>query len=227
MIKKFLLSIILLFIILIVCVTMANAQQASDTVIVELAKTSRVIFTIKDRNDLEILKHYDFQQLFQDVLLKLEKNDTTSLAKRDSTETNQVVAADDSDDDENNDNDWRDRRNDDDDDDNDVNYNWKDHIHGNRWGRTWQSFNFDLGTNNYLADGSFPDNDNALYSVRPWGSWYLAASSIQRTRLGSKLFIEWGVGLSWYNFKFQKDNIQIVKDNTGIQFVEDTTRCKF
>lgn len=204
---------------------MLKAQQVSDTVIVELAKTSRVIFTIKDRSDLEILKHYDFQQLFQDVLSKLEKNDTTSLATRDSTETDEVVTLDDVGD---NDDDWQRRNDDDDDDDNDeYDQDWKNHFHGNRWGRTWQSFNFDLGTNNYLADGKFPDSNNALYSVRPWGSWYLAASSIQRTRLGSKLFIEWGVGLSWYNFKFQKDNIQIIKDDAGIEFVEDTRDADF
>jgi hypothetical protein len=220
MIKNFLVTLIIT-----TSLTMVKAQQASDTVIVELAKTSRVIFTIKDRTDLEILKHYDFQQLFQDVLLKLEKNDTTSLAKRDSTETSPDIAADDQD---NDDNEWRRDRNDnDDEDDYGHNNGWKSHMRGNRWGRTWQSFNFDLGTNNYLADGSFPDNDNALYSVRPWGSWYVAANSIQRTRLGSKLFIEWGLGLSWYNFKFQKDNIQIVKDGDGIQFVEDLRDANF
>ena len=208
MIRKFLIILIITS-----TLTKVNAQQANDTVIVELAKTSRVIFTIKDRADLEILKHYDFQQLFQDVLLKLEKNDTTSLAKRDSTETSPDIAA----------------ENDpsEDDDDYDHNKSWRNHMRGNRWGRTWQSFNFDLGTNNYLADGSFPDNDNALYSVRPWGSWYVAANSIQRTRLGSKLFIEWGVGLSWYNFKFQKDNIQIVKDSDGIQFIENLRDANF
>ena len=223
MIKKFLLTIIIA-----ACTTGAKAQQASDTIIVELAKTSKVIFTIKDRSDLEILKHYDFQQLFEDVLLKLEKKDTTSLANRDSTQTDPVIASESKDENEDDEDDWGSGRdNDDDDNDDDRDYDWKSHIHGNRWGRTWQSFNFDLGTNNYLADGSFPDNDNALYSVRPWGSWYLAASSIQRTRLGSKLFIEWGVGLSWYNFKFQKDNIQIVKDDAGIQFIEDTRDVNF
>jgi hypothetical protein len=211
-------------------INILKAQQG-DTVIVELAKTSRVIFTIKDRNDLEILKHYDFQQLFQDVLLKLEKNDTTALAKRDSAATapDEVIAREESTEEENND--WRkeeeasNEEDDDDEDDDDI--HWKNHFHGNRWGRTWQSFNFDLGTNNYLTDGKFPDNDNALYSVRPWGSWYVAASSIQRTRLGSKFFVEWGVGLSWYNFKFQKDNIQISKTDTGVEFVEDTRDVSF
>src|SRR5688500_13596485 len=226
--KKFLLTGILA-----TYAVMAYAQP-SDTVIVELGKTSRVIFTIQDRSDIEILKHYDFQQLFEDVLTKIEKNDTTALAERDSTETNPDVAArneEEKDDDDDDDYSWKSHRenddNDDSDDDDDDDYSWKQHMRGNRWGRTWQSFNFDLGTNNYLADGKFPDNDNALHSVRPWGSWYLAASSIQRTRLGSKLFVEWGVGLSWYNFKFQKDNIAILKDDNGVQFVEDLRDADF
>jgi hypothetical protein len=220
----------LLTLIIFTCIFEANAQQTSDTVIVELGKTSRVIFTIQDRSDIEILKHYDFQQLFEDVLTKIEKNDTTALAERDSTETNPDVAARNEEEEEEEDYSWkshRDNKDNDDSDNDDDDYSWKQHMRGNRWGRTWQSFNFDLGTNNYLADGKFPDNDNALYSVRPWGSWYLAASSIQRTRLGSKLFVEWGVGLSWYNFKFQKDNIAILKDDNGVQFVEDLRDADF
>lgn len=231
MTKRFLVTLLIL-----TSMLRANAQQAGDTVIVELGKTSQVIFTIKDRNDIEILKHYDFQQLFQDVLTKLEKNDTTaSLAGLDSTETNPAIASENQEDEDDNDDDdysWKNHRKnhtrDNDDDDNDDNDNsWKRYRHGNRWGRTWQSFNFDLGTNNYLSDGKFPDSENALHSVRPWGSWYLAASSIQRTRLGSKMFIEWGVGMSWYNFKFQKDNIAILKDDNGIQFVEDLRDVDF
>jgi hypothetical protein len=218
----------ILFIGIIFSTITAKAQEPSDTVIVELAKTSRVIFTIKDRSDLQILKHYDFQQLFEDVLSKLENSDTTGLAGRDSTQSQeQIATAKDSDTD-----DWWEQGDsstddDDDDDDWDNDRDWRDHFHGNRWGRTWQSFNFDLGTNNYLADGKFPDSDNALYSVRPWGSWYFAASSIQRTRLASKLFIEWGVGLSWYTFKFQNDNVKIVKDDAGIQFLEDMRDVNF
>jgi hypothetical protein len=217
-----------ILVLLMICSAVSTkAQQPSDTVIVELAKTSRVIFTIRDRNDLEILKHYDFQQLFEDVLLKLERRDTTSLAGGDSTQTSEGVATTkDSDTD-----DWWERTdgtdNDDDDDDWDNDSDWRDHFHGNQWGRTWQSFNFDLGTNNYLSDGKFPDSDNALYSVRPWGSWYVAASSIQRTRLASKLFIEWGIGLSWYTFKFQNDNVKIIKDDSGIEFVEDMRDVDF
>ena len=225
MIKKIFLTVLLG-----ACVTLTNAQQKNDTVIVELAKTSKVIFTIKDRSDLETLKHYNFQELFQDILTKLEANDTSALPKHDSTDIEVEVAAT-----EEKSEDWSlHSRNDDDgdrdnDDDDDDDYdNWNEHgIHGNRWGRTWQSFNLELGTNNYLSDGKFPDSNNELYSVRPWGSWYVGLASIQRTRLGKKFFLEWGLGVNWYNFKFQKDNILIQKDDNGITFVEDTRDVEF
>ena len=188
-----------------------EAQQKQDTVIVELAKTSRVIFTIRDRSDLEILKHYNFDELFKDILKKLEAKDTTALSKRDSAQADTHIAENGSTEEE----DWSTTS-----DNNDNNNSWE---HSKHWrGRTWQSFNFDFGTNNYLMDGKFPDSENATFSVRPWGSWYLAASSTQRTRLGKKFFLEWGVGISWYTFKFQKDNIIMVKDDNGVQFVEDT-----
>jgi len=223
--KKFLVAVIIT-----ICATTTRAQETGDTVIVELAKTSRVIFTVKDKRDLEILKHYDFQQLFEDVLKKLENRDTTSLATRDSTERDSDLALQSdtrppqgsNDDDDDDDDHWSSKHNNH---DHGGDYNtddWSSHYDGRRWGRTWQSFNFDLGTNNYLENGKFPDSDNKPYAVRPWGSWYVAAGSIQRTRLGSKFFIEWGIGMSWYTFKFQKDNILMVKDNNGVTFVEDT-----
>jgi hypothetical protein len=33
---------------------------------------------------------------------------------------------------------------------------------------------YDLGFNNYLENGKFPNDVNAQYSVKPWGSWYIS-----------------------------------------------------
>jgi hypothetical protein len=200
----------------------AKGQQQTDTVIVSLGKTSKVIFTIQDRSDLEILKHYNFQDLFQDIITRLEQNDTaaTSSALADHTEPEPEVKEEERASDETKEEEqWTSRSRHDDQEDKE----WEEKIERRRTriGRTWQSFNFDLGTNNYVADGEFPDADNALYSVRPWGSWYVAGSTIQRTRLGRNFFVEWGLGVSWYNFKFQNDNVLIVKDDDGVEFVED------
>ena len=209
---------ILLTLLLGVNLTFASGQQKGDTIIVELAKSSKVIFTIQDRTDLEILKHYDFQALFQDMLTKLEANDTSALVKRDSAAIDEEVAKN-----NNEEEDWNLHKNEgyDDDDDDDEDWSNYNSYGGNHWGRTWQSFNFDFGTNNYLEDGKFPNSSDELYAVRPWGSWYVGLASIQRTRLAKKFFLEWGIGVNWYNFKFEEDNVLIQKDDDGIHFVED------
>jgi hypothetical protein len=205
-----------------VILSSAYAQHKGDTIIVELAKTSKVTLTIGDRNDLETLKHYNYQGLFQDILTKLEANDTTKLPGNDSTST--AVASNSNSDVE----DWNTHaRAKNEDDGNDDYYdrdhdNWNVHVNHNNWGRTWQSFNFDFGTNNYLSSGKFPNSENELYAVRPWGSWYIGLASIQRTRLAKKFFLEWGIGVNWYNFKFEQDNVLIQKTSDGTFFTEDT-----
>jgi hypothetical protein len=191
----------------------ARGQDKTDTVIVSLAKTSKVVFTIQDRSDLEILKHYNFQELFSDIITRLEEADTLT---SDTSHTEPVAKEED----------WSpsERGADEDDDDDEE---WDRSMHRHRGiGRTWQSTNVDLGTNNYLADGQFPDDAN-LYTVRPWGSWYVGLTSIQRTRVGRNFFFEWGLGVSWYNFKFQEDNIVPVKADNDIQFTADARDLEF
>ena len=70
-----------------ILVSLANVTMAQkqDTVIVPLANTSKVIFTMKDRSDLATLKHYNFQALFEDILAKIEKSDTAKLPGTDTT----------------------------------------------------------------------------------------------------------------------------------------------
>src|SRR5688500_20197334 len=69
--KKIIFTSISLFIFL-VC---AAQQPAADTVVVELAKSSKLMLTIHDREDIELLRHYDFQGLFDDILSQLEEED--------------------------------------------------------------------------------------------------------------------------------------------------------
>jgi hypothetical protein len=201
---------------------MSMAQdKPADTVIIKVGERSKIIVAIKDKKDLETMKSYNFQTLMNDLITKLEQKDTASAQKPSSdylkepaaeetiTET-QVI------DNDENDEDW-------------DNENWttvsrKRDKHSRR---TYSSFNFDLGTNNYLSDGNFPDQDNKLYTVKPWGSWYVAANSVQRTRIVNKFYVEWGLGVSWYNFKFQNTATVISKDDQSIIFAEDITDANF
>jgi hypothetical protein len=194
--------------------------QKQDTVIIPLAKTSKIVFTMEDPGDIEILKFYDFQRLFENILQRLEDKNKP-LTSSDSSS----YAADEKSVEE--DESYEDRNEDDEssaEDDSGDSREWKKYKR--RWNHTQQSFNFDLGMNNYLRDNKFP-SDSDPYAVRPWGSWYFGFSSVQRSRLARNFFLEWGLGASWYSFKFQKDNTLITKDDDGVSFAEDPRDFNF
>jgi hypothetical protein len=219
----------ILTITLILIISTAAFAQKADTVVVELARTSRMVFTIRDKSDLEQLKQYDFQAMFDDILARLEKNDSVIVVvdqpaeepAADVTENTETWAARDF-------NAYRDDDHGDDTDDNDKDdederyYNRRIKHRG-----TTHAFNIDLGLNSYLEDGKFPDEEGQPYAMRPWGSWYVGLSSVQRTGFGRHFHLEWALGVSWYNFKFQNDNTLVVKDDTGVSFEEDLRDVSF
>lgn len=187
--------------------------KPADTVIIQLANSSKIVFTMKDRSDLETLKQYDFQALFNDLLAKLEAQDTAKITtaigtvekeKEENTVENVVIES------------WGKE---------DEKDDWDDRKYRHRGMR--HSINFDLGTNNYLEGGKFPDTEGAQYAVRPWGSWYVGVNSIQRSQLGNKFFLEWGVGISWYNFKFQDDATVMRRTDNGVSFDTDERDLSF
>lgn len=187
-------------------------EKSADTVVVPLGSSSKIIFTMEDRSDMDVLRNYDYQLLFNDILNRLE-GDSSELTLEERTNTNTST-------DPNTNTDQREagreilvlkEANSDTD---------EDEKKKRGIGRTWHTYNLDLGTNNYLDGDQFPTG-NEPYAVRPWGSWYIAGNSVQRTRIGRNFFAEWSLGISWYNFKFQEDNTVVVKDEQGVHFVAD------
>jgi hypothetical protein len=110
-----------------------------------------------------------------------------------------------------------------------VDENWENNHRHEKWHhrRTYHSINFDLGMNNYLSDGKFPDENNSLYTVKPWGSWFVGINSNLRTRVSNKFFLEWGLGVSWYNFKFQNEQTLMSKDDNSVLFTLDTREVDY
>jgi hypothetical protein len=227
------------FNVLMLCVMSASAvyAQKTDSVIINVGDKSKVIFAIGDKADLQTLKQYNFQAVVDDLVAKLEQKDSTTLDKpadeylksnEPVQEDNATVQTDNQE--------WRDRDRDRDR-DNDWDRSWderryddRDNKKGKRYygRRTHHSFNFDLGTNNFITpDYEFPNQNNETYSVRPWGSWYVGVNSVERTRLARRFFLEWGVGVSWYNFKFENDKLRISKDADGVFFSDDQRDLNF
>ncbi len=96
------------------------------------------------------------------------------------------------------------------------------HFNRRRHYGTKRTVSFDLGFNNYLTDGKFPDESDALYAVNPFYSWYIALGGVSKTHVGGPLFLDWGANVSWYNFKFENSRTRVKKENGALVFLEDT-----
>jgi hypothetical protein len=206
---------ITIFLIALITTTTAFTQDVTDTLVIKVGDGSKVIFAIKDKKDLETMKKYDFQKLMDDMIYKLEVRDSSQLNKLSSEflkkDSLKEVAS-----------------------NNEVDPNQKGEpativtherkYHGRR---TRNSFNMDIGINNYMSNGQSPSQSNSLYTVHPWGSWYVGFNSIYRTRMANKFFLEWGGGVSWYNFKFQNSQVVMTKDDNGVYFELDQRNYNF
>lgn len=210
---------------------MTENDPKGDTVIIELNKNSKIVIYTKTRADLASLKNYDINQMIRDLneqlsdsvnYLELNGDEEKAYANDDEIDMNDWKINNDEvriklggiqldvDPDEAEDwdeDDWNDRKK--------VTYD------AERVDRTTHHFNVDIGLNNWLEDGSFPNETNQPYSVKPFGSWYVGLTSINRTWVGGPLFLEWGVGINWYNWKLEDPDYRIVEAAENVDFIID------
>jgi hypothetical protein len=86
----------------------------------------------------------------------------------------------------------------------------------------------DVGLNNYLQNGEFPDESNQPYGLRPFGSRYVALGYIYKTRIGkekSPFYLTHGLEFSANNFMFD-GNARIRRGTEGIEFEETGLNLK-
>jgi hypothetical protein len=221
-----------LTIVLMAVIPILSLAQA-DSVIINVGESSTVIFSIGDRKDLETLKQYDFQSVVNDLVTKLENQDSTKLDKPAETylkepepavETSRV-GDDDDDDNEEWEESWERRRDQNRNDYRDMKrYEGRNNYYSKR---TRHSFNFDFGLNNYIAveEEKIPDIED--YTVKQWGSWFVGLNATERTRMGRTFFLEWGGGVSWYNFKFQNEAVLMSMDTVSVKFTPDLSETDY
>ena len=213
----------------------AGSDPKADTVIIELNNNSKIVIYTETKLDLADLEKYDINQMIRDLNAQLgdsveylvidgdeqgkeyvgSRSDRNRERVRGSVESDGLridlgglsVEVDPDEIDRFDERDWNRRSK--------VTYD------AERVDRTTHHFLLDIGLNNWLDDGSFPNADNAPYSVKPFGSWYVGLSSINRTWIGGPLFIEWGLGLNWYNWKFEDPDYRITKTDTRVEFVDN------
>lgn len=181
-----------------------SAQQKTDSLILNVGK-SKIVFLINDHADLKSMQDYDLNQILDQLSVKLT-GDSTLVRNDGSTLEDTTVIV--------NENKMVDKN---------VNQTKAEQkTYKRKAFSTFHSINFDIGTNNYMNDGKFPDETNELYSVKPFGSWYVGISSIYKTYLAGPLYLEWGGGVSWYNFKFENTATRVLDTPDGVTFIEAT-----
>ncbi|MFY0606193.1 MAG: hypothetical protein JXR10_05730 [Cyclobacteriaceae bacterium] len=205
------------------------STPAEDTVTIELNNKSKVVVYTEDRAALRELQKYDFNEMIRDLNSALKSSkiqkielqdengqqylkDTTIIFGDEGAKTKikvgnleLLVDADD----------WDDLEDEFDDEDMPIKrYQYDEPAID----RTKNYFNVDVGLNNWLEGSSFPDENNQPYAVKPWGSWYIGLNSVNKTWLTGPLFVEWSLGVSWYNWKMQDAATLITKGANEIEF---------
>ena len=92
--------------------------------------------------------------------------------------------------------------------------------------RTVGSLDFDIGFNNFTGQESFVQGtgtDAVDYSVKNWGSWYVAIGKNYQTHVGGAFALKWGANVSWHNFKFENPDVLVRKSDEGTPFYDVTT----
>jgi hypothetical protein len=88
-------------------------------------------------------------------------------------------------------------------------------------------FNVDLGINNYLDNnGQFPTSSSP-YAVRGWGSWNVGLNWMASQRISKGFHWDLGLGVQWYNFKFENRDFQAVRGDGEIDFIQRTDVAGF
>ncbi len=201
----------------------AKAQNGTDSLIINVGK-SQIIFLVRDKEDLETLKNYDLNQVLEKLSLELDADST--LTSGNGTVSDTTIVVEEAEEELVTDNrqvedleHWEERERSDEDEDR--------YSRRRRRGYSRHFFNLELGTNNYLEDGEFPDENNEPYAVRPWGSWYVGLVSVNQTYLGGSFLIEWGPSVTWYNFKFEDDAARIIDGDETTFILDPDTETNF
>ncbi|SMD32198.1 hypothetical protein SAMN04488029_0540 [Reichenbachiella faecimaris] len=218
----------------------ASDLVKEDTVVIEFGERSKMVIYAETQQDLKDLGDYDINAMIGELNANLDSisTDTEEVSiveesdkyRKDLDESTKPLSYYGDDRYGDSDRDQYERRYDrrdygsriDDYDDNDyviVNKNRT----GRRGSGTYGTFEMELGMNNWLENGSFPDNNNAAYAVKPWGSWYVAVGGAYHTRIAGPLKLKWGGNMSWYNWKMENSSVRISKTDAGTTFVEDPT----
>ncbi len=192
---------------------------SKDTIEVHFGDKGTILIQVDSKEDLEALKEYDINSMLKDIEIpnKDEMEDAEKIILQDDEGTKYLKDSVEEDDEFRQlENEFGSTEKEDSEKNNTYNYERKAKRFSG--GKTDFVSGLDFGMNNYLEDGKYPDANNEQYTVKPWGSWYVAIMPTWQTHIAGKFAVDYGGGISWYNFKFQDPRTKLVKGDDGIIF---------
>jgi hypothetical protein len=198
-----------------------NYPVEKDTIIVEFGKSGKIVLIVDNKEDFEKLKNMNVNQIISELDLKVDEQTGELVVvevagKKGSKEIVKVteewnktevtvggvrILVDETD---------------------PLNTKVKVETGGRKKSdppfRTY--FNLDLGINNYLdGNGNFPGSSSP-YAVRGWGSWNVGFNWMASQRISKGFNWDLGLGVQWYNFKFENRDFQAVRGDGEIDFIQ-------
>ena len=76
----------------------------------------------------------------------------------------------------------------------------------------------EIGFNNYLENGKFPNEQNQQYAAGPLGSFNLNFGASLRLRFAKIFSLNCEYGLGWNNYRFQDKSTLLTKEDNGLSF---------
>ncbi|MBT0811509.1 hypothetical protein KIH41_09485 [Litoribacter ruber] len=214
--KKYLLAILLLALIQMAFGQDQGNQTKQDSVIVDFGRSGKIVILVDNQADFERLKTLDVNQIIRELNLEMDektgklhvvelKGKEIVTVREDAQETEVSVGR------------FRvivDEGGD------------KTHVRVESKDRKPKKvdpgfrtyFNFDLGINNYLEDGNFPSGASP-YSVKGWGSWNVGLNWMASQRVAKGAYWDFGLGVQWYNFKFEDTRFQALNQDGNVAWV--------
>lgn len=190
-----------------------------DTIEVHFGDKGTILIKVDSQEDLEALKEYDINNMLKDIDVPTEEEleNTEKVILNDEQGTQYLKDSIEEDEEFRQlENEFSGDINDEQEENKEYNYERK----AKRFSGSKTTFvsALDFGMNNYLENGNFPDDNNAQYTVRPWGSWYVGIMPTWQTHITGKFALDYGGGISWYNFKFQDPRTMLTKGDDGVIF---------
>jgi hypothetical protein len=191
-----------------------------DSVIVEFGKSGKIVLIVENKEDFEKLKNMNINEIVRELDIKVDEStgNLTIVELKNSTGTKEIITV----------------REDGPETEvrigrikilvDESNNGTRVKVENDKKKTVSPPFRsytkFDLGINNYLnTDNNLPSTD-LPYAAKGWGSWNVGFNWMASQRIVKGVYWDFGLGIQWYNFKFENTNTQAVKGSNSIDFIE-------